>query len=127
MANGKDERHNESRRPKREMRPIPGMGFEQWPHYTHREVLISPDVRRKMRTNLGSKRRHTPGPPQVIGYNVTLEFDEQPKTVDSYKTFPFTSAIQAARYIDDHFNAGATANEGKLVTKREHVGKIEKR
>jgi hypothetical protein len=114
MTRGNDERHNENRRPKREMRPISGMGFDPWPHYTHREVLISPEVRPKMRTNMGSKKRHTAGPLQVVGYNVTLEFDEQPKTVDSYKTFPFTSAIQAVRYIDDHFNAGATANEGKL-------------
>ena len=125
MANGEDDRHNPNRRPKREMRPISGMGGDLWPHYTHREVLFSPDVRSPLRTGQGSRKRHSSsGTRKVTGYNVTLEFDEQPKTVDSYRTFPFTSAIKAARYIDDHFNVGATANEGNLITKREHIGKI---
>lgn len=127
MANGQDERHNENRRPKREMRPVSGMGADLWPHYTHREVLISPTVSYKMRTGRGSQRRHTAGPRHVTGYNVTLEFDEQPKTTDSYRTFPFTSAIKAAQYIDDHFTAGATANEGNLVTKRENIAKVNRR
>lgn len=114
---------NETKKPKREMRSIPGISG-LWPHYTHSDVLISPQVRPKLRTARGSRRRHTAGPLQVTGYEVTIEFDDNPKTADSYRTMPFTSAIQAARYIDEHMNAGATVNDGKLVTKREYIGRI---
>lgn len=114
---------NETKKPKREMRSIPGISG-LWPHYTHSGVLISPQVRPKLRTARGSRRRHTAGPLQVTGYDVTIEFDDNPKTADSYRTMPFASAIQAARYIDEHMNAGSTVNDGKLITKREYIGRI---
>lgn len=116
MARGNDERHNENRKPKRIMRNI---GHDEWPHYIHRDVLIYPNIAR--RTKGVAIRGH--GDKFVKDYSVNLEFDEPSQTVESRRTFPFPSIIQAAKYIDKHFEMGATAKEERLFTRRENVAK----